>query len=225
MANIRTVAAATAFFVGLPLLVVPLDRTAAQTVADPAPGKPIPLLQFRAPPDKAEATPHGKKMSRTAGKARSVVAKRNATRLAKTATAEAAARAWPTPAAPLQTNLAAVEAAEQIASSADAPVSSELVIGGHTVQIVSADAANEIDLAADTPTAAATTVPPSDLADAASAAEPVLERPAVAPARPASSAFDSSSWIAQMLAALGGALAAGSVAWFLIGSAPQRTYG
>lgn len=35
----------------------------------------------------------------------------------------------------------------------------------------------------------------------------------------------SASWIAQVLAALGGAVAAGSVAWFLIGSGPLRTYG
>ena len=35
----------------------------------------------------------------------------------------------------------------------------------------------------------------------------------------------STSWILQVMAALGGAVAAGSVAWFLIGAAPQRTYG
>lgn len=40
-----------------------------------------------------------------------------------------------------------------------------------------------------------------------------------------SKAVGSTSWIAQMLAALGGAVAAGVVAWFLIGSGPVRTYG
>jgi len=35
----------------------------------------------------------------------------------------------------------------------------------------------------------------------------------------------SSAWIAQVLAALGGAVAAGAVAWFLIGGGPVRTYG
>ena len=35
----------------------------------------------------------------------------------------------------------------------------------------------------------------------------------------------STSWFLQVMAALGGAAAAGSVAWFLIGSAPQRMYG
>jgi hypothetical protein len=35
----------------------------------------------------------------------------------------------------------------------------------------------------------------------------------------------SASWIAQVLAALGGAIAAGSVAWFWIGASPRRMYG
>ena len=35
----------------------------------------------------------------------------------------------------------------------------------------------------------------------------------------------SASWIAQVLAALGGAIAAGVVAWFLLGTGPQRMYG
>lgn len=35
----------------------------------------------------------------------------------------------------------------------------------------------------------------------------------------------SASWIAQVLAALGGAVTAGAVAWFLIGGGPARTYG
>jgi len=35
----------------------------------------------------------------------------------------------------------------------------------------------------------------------------------------------SASWIAQLLAALGGAIAAGLVAWFLIRPAPRRHYG
>jgi hypothetical protein len=38
------------------------------------------------------------------------------------------------------------------------------------------------------------------------------------------SAVGSASWIAQVLAALGGAIAAGVVAWFLIGAGPVRTY-
>lgn len=41
----------------------------------------------------------------------------------------------------------------------------------------------------------------------------------------APSPVGSASWIAQLLAALGGAIAAGAVAWFLIRPAPERTYG
>jgi hypothetical protein len=39
------------------------------------------------------------------------------------------------------------------------------------------------------------------------------------------SAVGSASWIAQVLAALGGAIAAGTVAWILIGAGPVRSYG
>jgi hypothetical protein len=88
----------------------------------------------------------------------------------------------------------------------------ELVVGGQAIQVVSPDDANEIDLAADTPE-----VPPSK--------RPRSERSRAVTARahdadPAST----SAWFAQLLAAVGGAMAAASVAWFLIGSAPQRGY-
>ena len=33
------------------------------------------------------------------------------------------------------------------------------------------------------------------------------------------------SWLLRVIAALSGAVATGSVAWFLIGPAPQRMYG
>jgi hypothetical protein len=38
-------------------------------------------------------------------------------------------------------------------------------------------------------------------------------------------AVGSPGWIAQVMAALAGAVAAGSIAWFLIGAAPRRAYG
>jgi hypothetical protein len=45
-------------------------------------------------------------------------------------------------------------------------------------------------------------------------------------AAPSSSPIGSASWIAQVLAALGGAMAAATVAWFLVGAGPQvRDYG
>jgi hypothetical protein len=38
-------------------------------------------------------------------------------------------------------------------------------------------------------------------------------------------AVGSPGWIAQVMAALAGAVAAGAIAWFLIGAGPRRVYG
>jgi hypothetical protein len=48
---------------------------------------------------------------------------------------------------------------------------------------------------------------------------------AVAPARPDDSNDSRDAWFEEILATLSGALAAGSVAWLLIGAAPRRRYG
>ena len=56
-------------------------------------------------------------------------------------------------------------------------------------------------------------------------AAPVQETANNEPLRKTTDPVGSASWIAQVLAALGGAVAAGAVAWFLIGSGPVRTYG
>jgi hypothetical protein len=82
-----------------------------------------------------------------------------------------------------------------------------------------------MDLAANSPNAPAATTTAaavqSDVIEPAPAAEAVV----AAQAPRSTSPVGSASWFAQVLAALGGAVAAGSAAWFLIGSAPQRTYG
>lgn len=88
---------------------------------------------------------------------------------------------------------------------------SALVVNGQTVQVTSPDQVNEMDLAADNNAAAA-----SHVAFAAPVQEDASQN---------ANRVGSASWIAQVLAALGGAVAAGSVAWFLIGSGPVRTYG
>lgn len=64
----------------------------------------------------------------------------------------------------------------------------------------------------------------------AGATQPVLAAPMQEtannePLRKTTDPVGSASWIAQALAAFGGAVAAGAVAWFLIGSGPVRTYG
>jgi hypothetical protein len=138
-----------------------------------------------------------------------------------------------------------------------APTTGELVIGGQAVQVRSPDEANELDLAANAPSAPAPT-PASDKsaarsdsatlynlagpnAAAASEAAPAGNAPptgtvppaavaalaaemdsAKAEAAPPKSSIGSASWIMQIMAALGGAAAAGSAAWFLIGSASPR---
>jgi hypothetical protein len=89
-----------------------------------------------------------------------------------------------------------------------------------------------------TPAAAALNPQPAVAAKPATAIpSPPVKVAAVAPAGPktplhamlfrpsAPSAVGSASWIAQLLAALGGAIAAGAVAWFLIRPAPERHYG
>ena len=49
--------------------------------------------------------------------------------------------------------------------------------------------------------------------------------PAVAAARQDNSDDSRDAWFEEILAMLSGALAAGAVAWFLFGAAPQRMYG
>ena len=103
------------------------------------------------------------------------------------------------------------------------------------MQVASPDDVNALDLAADDQDAAgAKAATPSDVADPdpepaaqamVAAPEPAAQAMVATPAPQDASPIGSASWIAQVLAALGGAVAAGSVAWFLIGSGPQRTYG
>jgi hypothetical protein len=102
---------------------------------------------------------------------------------------------------------------------------SEFVVGGQEVRVASPDDVNEIDLAANNATASPS-APAADSGEVSPKADSVSV--AVAQQRQVSqehSPIGSPSWIMQVVAALGGAVAAGSVAWFLIGSAPQRTYG
>jgi hypothetical protein len=103
----------------------------------------------------------------------------------------------------------------------------QMVIDGQIVDVASPEEVNELDLAA-------TIVPPANSAPAKPAAsengtQPVITSaslqaasgpPVPPPAQPAKA-----SWIAQALAAAGGAVVAGSLGWFLIGPAPQRPYG
>jgi len=140
--------------------------------------------------------------------------------------------AWPAPPQPAPDNTVAAAPAVQPAppvtppaAPAATPAASDatptaIVMNGQTVEIAAPDRLNAIDRAAednhDTPTAM-----PTDRADAATPVQTVLAAPVHDDASPVGSA----SWIAQVLAALGGAMAAGVTAWFMIGPDPQRMYG
>lgn len=96
--------------------------------------------------------------------------------------------------------------------------------GSHTVPAAMPVPVKPAPSAPQPKSAAANSSPPMKTA----AVAPAMPRPAVHAmlVKPSPrSSVGSASWIAQLLAALGGALAAGAVAWFLIRPAPQRNYG
>jgi hypothetical protein len=200
------------------------------------PGKPLALLAGLTPPHEKKTVAHAKPVHRTAAKtaakttarsvrthtihhANAVAAKASSDLPAAPAPSALPENVWPAPADAASADVAAEPPATAAAN--DDPALGAMVVNGQTVKIKPADEINEIDLAADGRNAAANTATPTDRAEFESAPAPVV---AVA-AREAASPVGSASWIAQVMAALGGAIAAGSVAWFLIGSGPQRTYG
>ena len=103
------------------------------------------------------------------------------------------------------------------------------VVGVHAnAKAVSPDDANEIDLAAneqgapasDALLAAATAVKATNTETTASADKPASGAAVVS--QTPSGNVDGTSWLLQVMAALGTAVAIGAGAWFLIGSAPLR---
>jgi uncharacterized membrane protein len=107
------------------------------------------------------------------------------------------------------------------AAAAPADPARAIAVGDQTVQVVSPDDVNDIDRSAGAQDPKSHVAPKGDLAQAAPAAQAMV---ANTPHQDAG-AVGTASWIAKVLAALGGAIAAGSAAWFLIGVTPQRTYG
>jgi hypothetical protein len=199
---------------------------AAQIAAEPV-GRPLQLLQFVHPNGKAKLPVHHKvaaKLERKpviAAKAehKPVVNRHVDRRIARrTIAAPPKAVAAAPQAAPPVTNQAIVETdPNQIAGS------------GHTVQPASPDQANAVDPAADNHAQTANEQTPNQQAPntAAASAAPqpataIVARAVVEKPEPPSP-VGSASWIGQVLAALGGAVTAGIVAWFLIWPAPIRT--
>jgi len=213
---------------------------AAQTAtATGQAGRPLALLAGLPPPHETKAhvkTAHGniKKIKKLAVKKSA----KNKKRAGKTDPEIAAAPARQAAPQPAQTTLpanvwpvaeatppadTATASPPQLAAPDDQAAPNEIVVSGQTVQIAAPDQVNAIDLAADDNHDTAPAVLRDEHANAAdAAAAPTV---LAAPLHEQNNAADSPSWIAQILAALGGALAAGAVAWFLIGSGPVRTYG
>jgi hypothetical protein len=218
MLRIRIVSASALAAIAFALSV---NAAAAQT----ATGQPLTLLAGLHPPHtaKTHARPAHRKLAK-------LERKRVATHGHAVATAEPAVppapaaapnNAWPAPAQPGPDNTVAAEPAAPTATpAANDAMPAAVVMNGQTVEIASPDHLNAIDRAAednhDAPAAM-----PADRADAATPVQTVLAAPVHDDASPVGSA----SWIAQVLAALGGAVAAGVTAWFMIGPGPQRMYG
>ena len=228
---------------------------AAQTAMPEPVGRPLQLLQLTRP-GKSEATPHTRLAAKPAAKPdtkphvsfrkkprpHSQVAEHKRPQHhapapdmgappAQTAAAPAAQSVSPPAPAPAPIEAAATAAATPPAPPPALPTPSELVVGGHAVQVVSPDEANEIDLAANNASAPANDDPLYNLAAVTPAAASEAATPDTAASAPSAdsakatqpkSGVGSTSWFMQVMAALGGAVAAGSAAWFLIGSASPR---
>jgi hypothetical protein len=232
MPNIRIAIGGVAFLL---LTGIAASGAAAQTAPDETAGKPLQLLRVAAHPAKAKTKSHARllahSIARKSRSHRSVAARTPPNVPAQAATAPTPDSVWPAanPLAP--TDVAAIVPAAQPALAAENPGPSELVVAGQTVQVAAPDHVNEIDLAASDGAAQAGTTAPSGATANAQAMANLDEASSksdsltTASAQPRTSLVGSASWIAQVLAALGGAVAAGTVAWFLIGSTPQRTYG
>lgn len=95
--------------------------------------------------------------------------------------------------------------------------------GGHAVPAAMPNPPSPAAASNPAPKAPILTAPVKTATAAAPAQKPAARAMLVKQNSPNS--VGSASWIAQMLAALGGAIAAGAVAWFLIRPAPQRNYG
>jgi hypothetical protein len=230
-----------------------MGSAAAQSAGNAVPGKPISLLQILLHPAKAKPNlkPHTKFAHNHTIKSTKRFASRKTHRAAQneapasspapTAADAAPATMWPAAdtnsfvpdssapaaAAPVAPTAATPAAAAPVAATAAAPDAqspsaqsslSEMVVDGRTVQFASPNEVNAIDLAADEP---------HEIAPAqgrrAEVAEPTASFVAVAQQDDSDKSRD--AWYEELLATLGGALAAGTVAWLLIGSAPPRKDG
>lgn len=224
------------------------------SVAAQTSSAPLPLLQFvqhdkaapshprpKAGASVARKKPTGRHIAKhkVAKRHRTIVAAGRATRSAPVATPTAAAAApknnWPTPNAAMQSVTAqaiatppgnpTLAAPAPTNAVATAPVidtdPNEIMGNAHAVEVNLPVPAAPTNVAAGARQGAIKTAQAAGSGSAAAAAAPIP----VVRAMVARSPVGSTSWIEHVLAALGGAIAAGVLAWFLIGPAPERTYG
>jgi hypothetical protein len=243
MLRIRTVSAAA---LTAATLILAVSGASAQTASSEQPSKPMPLLAGLTPPHTAkthktkahDANAHETKAishAKVAHKKTAVRTVRKPAHAPVVAAAQAmdtaappvdAQDALPAPAQaeqaqPAQLNNAAASSTSDAIPAPDDSGPNSVVMNGQSVEIASPDYLNDIDRTAGDGLPAASAPAQSDSADAAPASRSVF----AAPAHKEGSRVGSASWIAQMLAAIGGAAAAGTVAWFLIGTGPVRIYG
>lgn len=236
MPHIRIVAAGA--FVLL-FLAVMLDGAAAQSATTGAAGKPLPLLQFVHHKSPAKLRPHPKLAAKFATKktVRRRIVKRTFASPHKAivdarptqvpAAAAPPGNIWPTADTATPGDMTRLVPDQAPAAATTEPVvdtdPNQIVTGGHSVQAALPNGLNQADGAADEIKEAAktTTADPAAPQPVVHAMVVKADAGSVSPLSPIGSA----SWIAHVLAALGGALAAGAVAWFLIRPAPERTYG
>ena len=240
MPSIRIAAAGAALLL---LSGLTAGGAAAQTATDQTPGKPLQLLHWlhaTSQPNNSKTKPHVKIAERKAVHTAAAATKHRRVRSeVAAATSPVSSRQAFNSATPAETTTAATPATmmaptPQPALSRDQLVPKELVVAGRTVQVASPDEVNELDLAAkdtqppasNAPSDAASLVPANEhVAEAGSKSASSTAPPPQPSTSKVTSQVGSASWIAKVLAALGGAVAAGSAAWFLIGATPQRTYG
>ena len=248
--RIAAVAAAALFFVAT----TAITAATAQTATSQPTGKPLQLLKIIEKPSKTTTKSHAKAVAKSAvGRSSKVAARpkkhahlaalrRHRPQLpvqtaAATPTpvpvptpAPVPDAIWPTANPAMATEITAGTPAAQPAPAAPDP--SEVVVAGQTVKVASPDEVNEIDLGANhaaqqtsdaAPVSVAAGTPPNETSDATPQTEAVKAFTVARTQQP--NEVGTTSWILQVLAALGGAVTAGTVAWFLIGGTPQRTYG
>jgi len=221
MSSIRIIAAGAAFLL-IPSLLSGLTAGSAAAQS----GGPLQLLQILQQPSRPTTAAATRPRVRSAAhikKARHHTFAEVNEPPAQPQAAPATAGLWPADNSVPPIGFAVTESKASSAAAPMEPPIGELVVGGETVKIASEDEVNDIDLAANDGDVQGRRAMLNSAINADDATLPKSDSLRAALALP--SPVGSTSWLLQVLAALGGAVAAGSAAWFLIGATPQRTYG